>query len=238
MNHAADAIEVPMTPAYRGVIRLTTPIMTRWSRLVVTGVEHLPSSGPTLLVANHESYWDPIAIAVAARSRRQVRALAKSTLWRVAPIAWLMNGMGHIPIVRGVTNDAAISTATQALADGACIGVFPESTRSLGRSLRARSGAGRLILSVPGTQIVCVRVVGATDVVRVPKRPTVRVEFFAPRGGGPQAGEDAAALMTRLTAEIREGAPCAIPGRRRTAAKHRRRLESEVRDRFDAAEDA
>lgn len=209
---------VPMTPAYRAVMTVGAPIM-RWSRMTVSGLDALPTDGPTLVVANHDSYWDPIAIAVAARPRRQIRALAKSTLWKVGVIGRLMDSMGHIPIERGATNETAVDTATAALAAGACIGVFPEGTRSLGTVLRARSGAGRMALAVPEASIVCARVTGTTDVVRLPKRPRVAVEFFRPSGGGPRPGEDAADLMHRLLEEIRSGAPCSIPGRRRTAAK-------------------
>jgi len=221
---AADA--EPMTPAYRVVVALGAPIMRPWSRLRVSGLEHLPASGPTLLIANHDSYWDPIAIAVAARHRRQVRALAKSTIWKLRPIGWLMDGMGHIPIERGAGDTGAIEAAVRELRAGACIGVFPEGTRSLGRELRARSGAGRLLLAVPEARIVCARVTGTTDVVRLPKRPSVTVGFFAPAGGRPKPGESATELMARLLAELRDGAPPTVPGRRRTAAKFRVRLES------------
>jgi 1-acyl-sn-glycerol-3-phosphate acyltransferase len=214
----SPAHAVQLTPGYRGVVTISAPIM-RWSRLTVIGVESLPTSGPTLLIANHDSYWDPIAIAVAARQRRQIQALAKSTIWKLRPVGWLMDSMGQIPIDRGTANDAAIDMATKALAAGACIGVFPEGTRSLGAPLRARSGAGRLALAVPGTTIVCARVTGTTDVVRLPKRPRINVEFFRPVGGGARPGESAGELMTRLVAEVRDGAPYTVPGRRRTAAK-------------------
>jgi 1-acyl-sn-glycerol-3-phosphate acyltransferase len=215
----------PMTGSYRAVVGLCAPMMQTWSRLRVTGLEHLPTRGPTLLVANHDSYWDPIAIAVAARPRRQIRALAKSTIWKIRPIGWLMDGMGHIPVDRAKGNDEAIETAVRELRAGACIGVFPEATRSLGRELRPRSGAGRLALSVPEARIVCVRVTGTTDVVRLPKRPSVTVGFFAPAGGQAKPGESAKDLMARLLVELRQGAPRAIPGRARTAAKHRAQLE-------------
>lgn len=212
-----------MTPVYRAVVALSAPIMRPWSRLQVSGLENFPTHGPTLLIANHDSYWDAIAIAVAARRRRQVRALAKSTIWKVRPIGWLMDGMGHIPIQRGVGDSAAIEVAVRELRAGACIGVFPEGTRSLGRELRARSGAGRLALAVPEATIICARVTGTTDVVRLPRRPSVTVDFFAPAGGQGQPGESAAALMARALAELRDGAPPSVPGRSRTAAKFRAR---------------
>lgn len=212
---------VPMTAAYRVVVTVGGWIM-RWARLRVTGLDALPLLGPTLVIANHDSYWDPIAIAVAARPRRQIRALAKSTLWKVGLIGRLMDSMGHIPIARGATNEAAVSTAIDALAAGACIGVFPEGTRSLGTVLRAHSGAGRLALAVPEATLVCARVTGTTDVVRLPKRPHVTVEFYRPADGA-RAGEGASALMQRLLDDIRRAAPPAIPGRNRTSAKYAQR---------------
>jgi 1-acyl-sn-glycerol-3-phosphate acyltransferase len=214
-----SASPVEMTPAYRAVVRSTTAFMNRWARLQVTGAEHMPTSGPTLLVANHDSYWDPIAIAVGCRDRRQVRALAKSSIWKVKPVGMMMNGMGHIPIERGTGDTLAMDTAITELRNGACIGIFPEGTRSLGRDLRARSGVGRLLLAVPEATIVCCRVVGTTDVVRLPHRPSITVDFFAPTSGPLQPGESAADVSERLLAEVRDGSPPAVPGRKRTSAK-------------------
>ncbi len=212
-----------LTPAYRVVVTIGGPIM-RWSRLQVSGLDVLPTSGPTLVVADHDSYWDPIAIGVAARDVRQIRALAKSTLWKTPVTAAFMSGMGHIPVTRGVANDEALATAVAELRAGACIGMFPEGTRSLGRVLRARSGVGRLAEAVPEAEVVCARSIGTVDVVRVPHRPAVRVEFFRPRGGGLARGESAGAFSQRLLDELRESAPREVPGRRRTAARHRSRI--------------
>ena len=214
-----------MTPVYRAVVTITAPIMRPWARLQVVGLEHLPESGPTLLVANHDSYWDPIAIGVAARHRRQVRALSKSTLWKVRVVGWVMDSMGHIPIERGKGDAAAMDLAIDQLAAGVCIGVFPEGTRSLGRTLRARSGVGRLALAVPQAVIVCARVTGTTDVVRAPKRPSITVQFFLPSGGQARPDETPAQISERLLAEVRAGAPRTIPGRGRTAANYRNRQE-------------
>lgn len=212
------------TPAYRWVVAASTPLMLGWCRLQVTGADCLPPAGPTLLVADHDSYWDPIAIAVAARRRRQIRALSKSTLWKTRVVAALMDGMGHIPVTRDASNEQALARAVAELGGGACIGVFPEGTRSLGRELRARSGVGRLARAVPEAVVVCARVNGSTDVVRVPRRPRIEVEFFLPRDGQIGSQESPAAFAQRLIDELRERAPREIPGRRRTAAKHRTRL--------------
>jgi len=210
---------------YRVIVTVAIPIM-RWSRMRVTGLACLPGEGPTLLVGDHDSYWDPIAIAVAARGVRQIRALAKSTLWSNRLAGALMTEMGHIPVERGVSNAEAMKTAIEELRRGACIGIFPEGTRSLGRDLRARAGVGRLAEAVPEATVVCVRTNGSVDVVRVPKRPRITVEFYRPAGGQLHPGETAAQFADRLLAELRANAPREIPGRAKTAAKYRTRVVS------------
>lgn len=196
-----------LTPAYRRVMRGTSPIVSLWGRLDVSGLEHVPESGPVLLAANHDSWWDPIAIGMAARPRRQIHALAKSSLWKNAVVAGVLDGMGQIPIDRGKGDVGALERAIEHLRSGECIGVFPEGTRSRGRELRARSGFGRLAQAVPEAEIVCATVVGTTDIVAFPRRPAVAVRFFRPEGGGLQPDEGLADFGARLLAEIRREAP-------------------------------
>jgi 1-acyl-sn-glycerol-3-phosphate acyltransferase len=198
---------------YRLVMAFATPIVRWWGRLEVVGLDVLPRSGPTLIVANHDSLWDPVVIGVAAR-RRQVRALAKASLWKSRPMAAVLNGMGQIPIERGRGDLTALSAAVTQLEQGNCIGVFPEGTVSKGKPLRALSGAGRLALAVPDSRVVAVTATGVVDIARFPKRPRLRVEFFEPAGGQPQPGESAAALTKRVMAEVRAKAPFVASGRR------------------------
>lgn len=197
----------PIARPYRAALGLCVPVIRGWGRLEVTGLEHLPSSGPVLLAGNHDSYWDPVVIGIAALGRRQIRALAKASLWKVRGLAPLLEGMGQIPIDRGTGDAGALDRAERELRAGSCIGIFPEGTRTLGRTLRARSGLGRLAQLVPEAQIACCTVQGTTDLPKVPKRPRIRVEFFTPAGGGRRGGESAAELSVRLLAEIRSRVP-------------------------------
>lgn len=218
------------TKTYRFVMAVCRPWVSAWGRMEVTGLEALPSSGPVLLVGNHDSLMDPVVVGVAARGRRQIRALAKSSLWEVAGLGPILRGMGQIPIDRGRGDVHALDWAVDALQAGSCIGIFPEGTISRGWTLRARSGIGRLGLAVPNATLVCVAVTGSVDYARFPKRPRVRVEFFVPRSGQPAEGEQAAAVAVRLLAEIRERAPIVTGGRRRTAAKWRAEGERRARE--------
>jgi 1-acyl-sn-glycerol-3-phosphate acyltransferase len=123
--------------------------------------------------------------------------------------------MGQVPIERGKGDAAALSKAIEILRAGACIGVFPEGTRSRGKVLRARSGVGRLALEVPEAHVSLVAVEGTSDLTGFPRRPHLRVRVFDPAGGQPRPEEDPGELSARLLAEIRALVPPSISYRKR-----------------------
>lgn len=207
--------ETPITRTYRFAMFATSPVVRRWGRLEVSGLEHLPTGGPTLVAGNHDSYWDPIAIGIAGLPRRQIQALAKSELWKFPGLSPVLNGMGQIPVDRGKGDAAAMDRALAELRAGACIGIFPEGTRSRGKELRPRAGIGRLAEAVPESEIVLASVTGTVDIPRFPKRPDVRVRFFRPEGGNYRPGEEShTEFSARLLEEIRREAPRVACGRR------------------------
>ena len=205
------------TRTYRVAMAVNRPVAL-WSRLRVEGVESLPESGPLLVVGNHDSHWDPLMVGMAALKRRQIRALAKAELWDVRGLAPVLDGMGQIPIERGKGDNQALAKAIETLRAGACIGVFPEGTRSRGKVLRARSGIGRLALEVPEAHVTLVAIEGTADLTGFPRRPRVRVRFFDPAGGQPRPDEDPGELSARLLAEIRDQVPPSLSYRKRGRA--------------------
>ncbi len=203
------------TRTYRAAMALSRPVAL-WGRLRVEGLEALPESGPLLVVGNHDSHWDPVMVGVAAVRHRQIRALAKSDLWKVRGLSPILNGMGQIPIERGAGDKEALSRAIETLRAGACIGVFPEGTRSRGKVLRARSGVGRLALEVPEAHVTLVAIEGTSDLTGFPRRPRISVRFFDPAGGQPRPDEEPAELSARLLAELRALVPPSISYRKRS----------------------
>ena len=182
-----------------------------WVRLEVRGLENLPLEGPALIVSNHDSWLDPLVMVEAMMWReRQLRFLAKSTLWESRILAWILDGAAQIPIRRGESDTAALEVAVEALGRGEMIGVFPEGTLSRGENLRARRGISRLARACPEVPVVLVAVEGGTDLKRFPKRPRVRIEFFTPAGGQSRPDEDAAELAQRLLDEIRARVPVTL----------------------------
>jgi 1-acyl-sn-glycerol-3-phosphate acyltransferase len=213
-----DRIE-PITLAYRGVMIASTPGVVWWGRLHVTGLELLPLEGPVLVVGDHDSYWDTVATGIAAMPRRQVRALAKSSMWSNPLLGAVLTGMGQIPIERGSGDAGSLDRAIEELRNGACIGIYPEGTRSLGRVLRARSGIGYMARAVPEATIIGVACNGTTAIPRFPRqRPHVRVEFFEFDRPAIAPDESPQQYSTRLLTQLRQRAPIEVAGRERAAA--------------------
>ena len=120
-----------------------------------------------------------------------------------------------------------LQAAVDTLRDGGCIGVFPEGTISRGKLLRARSGSGRLASEVPEAQ-------SSGDRHRnrrhrpVPEAPANPGRVLRrPPAARLARRRGAEAVSVRLMAEIRERAPIALPGRKRTAGEFRRAAEDE-----------
>jgi 1-acyl-sn-glycerol-3-phosphate acyltransferase len=202
------------TRTYSFAMTVNRPVAW-WGRMQVEGLDSLPESGPLLLLGNHDSHWDPVMVGIAAHKRRQIRALAKSDLWKVRGLGPILNGMGQIPIERGKGDAQALARAIEALRAGVCIGVFPEGTRSRGKVLRARSGVGRLALEVPEAHVSLVAIEGTTDLTGFPRRPRIRIRFFDPAGGQPRPDEHPGDLSARLLAEIRTLVPPSLGYRKR-----------------------
>jgi len=185
-----------------------------WGRVRVAGLDAVPRSGPLLLVPNHDSQMDPVVIAVALRRRRQLRYLARANLWQIRGLGPLLSAMRQIPIERGAGDTRALDRAVEVLQAGDAICIFPEGKLSGGERLRARSGVGRLAAACPNATVVLCAISGATDYVRFPRRPRVKVRFFAPDSGQPHAGEEPSELAARLLEELRDEVPPAVAGRR------------------------
>ena len=217
----ADRIE-RITPAYRGVMIASTPGVVWWGRLHVTGLELLPLEGPLLLVGDHDSYWDTVTAGIAALGRRQIRALAKSSMWKNRLLGAVLTGMGQIPIDRGSGNTGALDRAIEELRNGACIGIYPEGTRSLGRVLRARSGVGYMARAVPEATIIGGACSGTVAIPRFPEITSarasrvLRVRSTRDRARGVTAGVQHAAARANPS-------PCTNRGRGPYARRSARR---------------
>ncbi|WP_421072782.1 lysophospholipid acyltransferase family protein [Pelotomaculum propionicicum] len=120
--------------------RMILITVRRWD---VRGRENIPASGGVLLVANHTSYWDPVVVICALR--RNVYFMAKSELFNIPVIGYVLRISGSFPVRRDKSDREAIRTAVRLLEEGQVVGVFPEGTRSnTGELLKPHLGAAML----------------------------------------------------------------------------------------------
>lgn len=119
-------------PAYRLVAGGVFGAMDvlRW-RISHEGLGNLPTSGGTILVANHLSYVDYFTVGRPPYDLlgRPLRLLGKASVFRVPVVGALMRASGHIPVERGV-GAGALAAALDAIDRGELVGVLPEQTIS------------------------------------------------------------------------------------------------------------
>ena len=104
---------------FRGIAR-------RLYRVTITGAERIPPAGAAILVANHESMFDPWLLALA--TPRPVRYMAKAELWRIPLVGRALDAFGTFPVERGTGDATAMSRAASLLHAGEVIGIFPQGT--------------------------------------------------------------------------------------------------------------
>ena len=164
-------------PSYSSLRRLFGGLVRAAYRVEVVGAEHVPAVGPAVIVGNHESVLDPILLGAVVE--RDLCFLGKAELWRLRPLAWLLDGGGAIPIERGRGDLDALARVQRALEEGRLVSIFPQGAVRGDR--RWRRGAARLAL-VTGAPIVPVRFVGTARALSRGKIgfPRLRVVFGEP----------------------------------------------------------
>jgi 1-acyl-sn-glycerol-3-phosphate acyltransferase len=111
-----------------GLIRPFLFLIRPWQRLRVVGRENLPSSGPVIIVGNHESFMDPIVVV--AKFWRPMTAFAKVEHFH-GRFGWFYRGMGQIPLERGAagSTDWSLDMGASVLRLGGAVAIYPEATR-------------------------------------------------------------------------------------------------------------
>ncbi|NHA67656.1 lysophospholipid acyltransferase family protein [Phycicoccus flavus] len=174
-------------------------------RLTVRHAERVPTTGPAVLAANHQSFLDFLVVGEpAVRRGRLVRFMAKEAVFRWPVAGTLMRAMRHIPVDRRSGAPAARS-AWRALRAGELVGVYPEATIGHAFALKAREdlkdGAAFLALRA-GVPLLPVAHVGLHRVLTVGGRWSLRrgraVEVVVGEPLHARPGEGVAELTGRL----------------------------------------
>jgi 1-acyl-sn-glycerol-3-phosphate acyltransferase len=139
----------------RGICRI---VSTCAFELQVTGAEHVPRSGGVLLLANHQSYLDPVVIG--AQLRRPLSFLAKSELFEVPGFGWLIRRLNAFPVRQGAGDVGAVRETIARLKEGHVLTVFAEGSRTPDGELHPLQPGFALIVRRAGVPIVPVAVDG------------------------------------------------------------------------------
>jgi 1-acyl-sn-glycerol-3-phosphate acyltransferase len=143
---------------------------TRIVHTEIVNADIVPAKGAVILAANHTSMIDVFFILAALR--REAIAMAMGELWKSPLTRWLVEVLGQIPVVRGDSESGkqAMESASQALEDGALVGIFPEQRCvKPAETVPYRPGVAVLSMrmSVP---IIPVRLVNANKVLPIGKK--------------------------------------------------------------------
>ncbi|QEL13943.1 lysophospholipid acyltransferase family protein [Limnoglobus roseus] len=145
-----------------------------------SGRRHFPRTGPALVLANHQSFLDPIFVSLAAG--RPLSFLARSSLFRGGKFDRLIRRYGAVPIDRGFGKEG-IRTVIGKLNEGRAVLVFPEGERTRTGDLQPLKAGVSLLIDRVRVPIVPVGIAGAFDAwPRGHKLPTA-APLVMPRNG-------------------------------------------------------
>ncbi|MCI0365233.1 MAG: 1-acyl-sn-glycerol-3-phosphate acyltransferase [Phycisphaerales bacterium] len=144
----------------RGVVWLFLAMVYRVRR---SGAEHVPHTGPIVYVANHQSHYDPCIVGVLVTDR-PFSGIARASLFKSKLLAWIMHGIGVVPIEQGKGDSGAIKVALDELAAGRCLLIFPEGSRTPDGALGEFQRGVMLLIKRSGATVVPVAIEGAFDI--------------------------------------------------------------------------
>ena len=211
---------------------IAVALMKAMFRLEAHGTEHVPKTGPVLLVANHSSVLDPPLVG--GMTPRRLTFLAKAELFAIPGLGALIRRLNARPLRREGADPSALRMAQRVLQEGGALLVFPEGTRGDEGVLREAKPGAALLAIQSGAPVVPVYVSGSGRALprgRSLPRPAKVVVTFGPpltftraaAGAERKAQyEEASRRMMAAIAELRDGVVrgAGVAGARRSVQIH------------------
>ena len=174
---------------YQALKSFLIPILVSLFRPNVSGLRHVPQTGKAIIASNHLSFSDSIFMPLVVP--RKVTFLAKSEYFTSPGLKgfikkYIFISLGQVPVDRsgGRRSEAALLTGLRLLSEGACIGIYPEGTRSPdGKLYKGRTGIARMALE-SGAPVIPVAMLNTAEIQPtgqvVPKVRQVEMRFGEP----------------------------------------------------------
>mgnify|MGYP000921776938 CR=1 FL=1 len=122
------------------------------------GLENVPQQGGVILVCNHPTVLDGLILGSVLP--RQIRFLISQEPLRVPGVGWWLKALGFIPVGKGV---AAMDVAQACLAQGDCLGIFPEAVPTHSYTLKPFRTGVAVLAQKSGVPIIPVTIYGSEE---------------------------------------------------------------------------
>ena len=185
--------------AFLFIEAIARPILALLTKQDWRGRENLPKTGGALIVANHYSFFDPMAVGhFMLANGRTPRFTAKAGVFKHPLLGKWFQAAGQIPVHRGSREAVkAMIAAQEAIKRGETVIFYPEGTMTKDPDLWpmvGRTGAARIALRT-GVPVIPVAQWGAQEVLapystkfKFFPRKTLRVIAGPPLDLSPWAG--------------------------------------------------
>ena len=129
---------------YRVCIPMQRFMLRLFADWQVNGIENVPPMGPLIIIANHQSNFDPPLLS--ASLPRRVFFLAKSGIFMGQIVTWFLTSYGAFPVNREGGDIRAYRWVISQLRAGKPVVLFPEGTRSRSGMNKAKAGIAQIAL--------------------------------------------------------------------------------------------
>jgi 1-acyl-sn-glycerol-3-phosphate acyltransferase len=126
------------------------------------GQESIPKEGGFILVCNHVSYLDPVALGAACY--RSLSFMAKEDLFKRRFLRGWLKAVNVIPVKRNAADLSALKTGIRVVHSGGGLGLFPEGTRRTPQTAYSNPEPGVGFLADKGNVPVIPAFVSGTEV--------------------------------------------------------------------------
>jgi 1-acyl-sn-glycerol-3-phosphate acyltransferase len=144
------------------------------------GRRNIPARGPALLIANHQSYLDPILVGLACR--RPLCYLGRKTLFRHTLFRLFIQSLGAVPIDQQGVGKEGIKTVLEQLDLGRAVVVFPEGERTPHGDIQPLKPGIQLLVRRSRAPIVPVGIAGAYQALPRWRKYPLCAPLFLPAG--------------------------------------------------------